>query len=283
MFYFRFFYALCVFLSFVPASRAAVTISTITTIQNGVTNYIETTLDGTAKATAVGKTVTRTNANGAVVTTVVTSSATGTGTGTTGTGATGTVTTGTTGTGTTGTGTTGTGTTGTGTTGTGTTTTGTGTATTTGTTAGTATTSAVATTSSATTTVSQEAGTRPDPSTDRTPLPASAVTTLSIESFITLTEGSTTYTTTRAPTWVWVTYTTAGRTITSSTTFVQRYTSTYSVIAEPSSGSIGMGSLTGDVGQVKSAGVVTVSNGAADMAATVPLVGGVLALISWLL
>lgn len=92
---------------------------------------------------------------------------------------------------------------------------------------------------------------RPDPSTSITPQPASPVTTLSWQSYATITFGDTTFTTSLAPIIVWVTITTNGAVATVSTTFIQRYSSQYNTVAVPSSGSIGLGSLTGKIGVVK--------------------------------
>ncbi|QLG73678.1 hypothetical protein HG535_0F01890 [Zygotorulaspora mrakii] len=231
-------------------------------------------------------TVTLTNGVGVVITqltvfdpatqtgTTRTGTATGTLTGTATTG-TGTATTGT-GTATTGTGTATTGT-GTTTTGTGTTTTGTGTGTGTGTTTTGTTTPGVAattTSSSASSVLSsgsgastssssrtssgvatpRQDGTRPDPSTDFTAPPDEAVTTLSIDSFVTITEGTTrTYTSSRGRTSdMWVTVVRGGHTVVVQTTFAQRFTSQYAVEARPSSGSIGLGTISGTIGQVRS-------------------------------
>lgn len=92
---------------------------------------------------------------------------------------------------------------------------------------------------------------RPDPSTSVTPQPASPVTTLSWQSIITIKQGDTTFTTNGAPNIVWVTLTTNGAVVTVSTTFIQRFSSQYATVALPSSGSIGLGSLTGKIGVVK--------------------------------
>ena len=132
-----------------------------------------------------------------------------------------------------------------------------------------------------------EAGTRPDPSTDFTEPPVTAVTTLSIESYITITEGTTsTYTTTRAPTSMWVTVVRQGNTITVQTTFVQRFSSQYVTVASPSVGSIGMGTLTGTIGVVKSAMKKTVSHNKAQhlsMSSFTSILGGLLTVLIWFL
>nr|CAI6698596.1 BAF_HP1_G0044020.mRNA.1.CDS.1 [Saccharomyces cerevisiae] len=132
-----------------------------------------------------------------------------------------------------------------------------------------------------------ETGTRPDPSTDFTEPPVSAVTSLSIDSYITITEGTTsTYTTTRAPTSMWVTVVRQGNTITVQTTFVQRFSSQYVTVASPSVGSIGMGTLTGTVGVIKSAIKKTVSHNEAQhlgMSSFNSILGGLLAVLIWFL
>lgn len=109
-----------------------------------------------------------------------------------------------------------------------------------------------------------------------------AITTLSVESLATITEtDGAVYTTTRAPTIIWVTYT-KGYTTTQSTTFAQRFKSMYTSSEKPSSGSIGLGTISGQVGVVKSYAVATLENDAAAVAAF-PIMGGLLALASWLL
>lgn len=132
-----------------------------------------------------------------------------------------------------------------------------------------------------------ETGTRPDPSTDFTEPPVSAVTSLSIDSYITVTEGTTsTYTTTRAPTSMWVTVVRQGNTITVQTTFVQRFSSQYVTVASPSVGSIGMGTLTGTVGVIKSAIKKTVSHNEAQhlgMSSFTSILGGLLTVLIWFL
>ncbi|AJT05201.1 Kre1p [Saccharomyces cerevisiae YJM450] len=132
-----------------------------------------------------------------------------------------------------------------------------------------------------------ETGTRPDPSTDFTEPPVSAVTSLSIDSYITITEGTTsTYTTTRAPTSMWVTVVRQGNTITVQTTFVQRFSSQYVTVASPSVGSIGMGTLTGTVGVIKSAIKKTVSHNEAQhlgMSSFTSILGGLLTVLIWFL
>ncbi|CAI4436802.1 BAF_collapsed_G0030510.mRNA.1.CDS.1 [Saccharomyces cerevisiae] len=132
-----------------------------------------------------------------------------------------------------------------------------------------------------------ETGTRPDPSTDFTEPPVSAVTSLSIDSYITITEGTTsTYTTTRAPTSMWVTVVRQGNTITVQTTFVQRFSSQYVTVASPSVGSIGMGTLTGTVGVIKSAIKKTVSHNEAQhlgMSSFNSILGGLLTVLIWFL
>ena len=115
----------------------------------------------------------------------------------------------------------------------------------------------------------------------------SAVTSLSIDSYITVTEGTTsTYTTTRAPTSMWVTVVRQGNTITVQTTFVQRFSSQYVTVASPSVGSIGMGTLTGTVGVIKSAIKKTVSHNEAQhlgMSSFTSILGGLLTVLIWFL
>ncbi|CCF56290.1 hypothetical protein KAFR_0A08560 [Kazachstania africana CBS 2517] len=107
---------------------------------------------------------------------------------------------------------------------------------------------------------------RPDPSTAFTSLPKSAVTTLSIDSMYTITEGTTkTYTSSRSATSIWVTVVSAGVTITVQTTFAQRFSSQYTAVASPSSGSVGLGSISGSVGYVKSTLEYTITDGANGM------------------
>lgn len=93
---------------------------------------------------------------------------------------------------------------------------------------------------------------RPDPSTSMTPYPLSAVTTLSMDNYYTVTQGTTkTYTSSRAHTTIYATVVISGQTIVRSTTFAQRFSSQYTAVAVPSSGSIGLGSLTGTIGVIK--------------------------------
>ncbi|CAI4050900.1 hypothetical protein SUVZ_14G0130 [Saccharomyces uvarum] len=141
--------------------------------------------------------------------------------------------------------------------------------------------------STSTGTAAEETGTRPDPSTDFTEPPVTAVTTLSIDTYVTVTEGTTaTYTTARAPTSMWVTVVRQGNTITVQTTFVQRFSSQYSAVASPSVGSIGLGSLTGSVGVIKSAMKKTVSHNEAqhlNMNSFTSILGGLLTVLIWFL
>lgn len=127
------------------------------------------------------------------------------------------------------------------------------------TTAGIGTVSTSSTSTSTSTSLSVENNGRPNPSTDFTKPPLTPVTTLSIESLATFTLGTTkTYTTTRANTKMWVTIVTMGQTTVIQTTFVQRFSKQYSEIASPSSGSIGLGSYTGEVGLVHSTQYLTI-------------------------
>ncbi|BAO42705.1 protein KRE1 [Kluyveromyces marxianus] len=96
-------------------------------------------------------------------------------------------------------------------------------------------------------------GTRPDPSTSRTPLNPDVTSAEPIDTYVTLTYGTTkTVTSKRQPTsGMWVTITKNGRTTAVQTTWIQKFSSQYSKLAEPSSGSVGMGTLSGSVGIVK--------------------------------
>ena len=106
---------------------------------------------------------------------------------------------------------------------------------------------------------------RPDPSTSMTPYPVSAVTTLSMDKFYTVTQGTTkTYTSARAHTTIYATVVISGQTIVRSTTFAQRFSSQYTEVAVPSSGSIGLGSLTGTIGVIKTNMKTTIKYNAAD-------------------
>ncbi|KAH3898674.1 uncharacterized protein SCODWIG_01016 [Saccharomycodes ludwigii] len=107
---------------------------------------------------------------------------------------------------------------------------------------------------------------RPDPSTGFTKPPLSAVTTLSEDTYVTITESSTTYTTTRGKTSnLWVTIVTFGQTTVIQTTFAQRFTTQYSALSTPSSGAIGLGTLSGEVGITQTDRQITItpSNAAA--------------------
>ncbi|EDO15309.1 hypothetical protein Kpol_1038p15 [Vanderwaltozyma polyspora DSM 70294] len=109
-------------------------------------------------------------------------------------------------------------------------------------------------------------GTKPDPSTDMTTPPVSSVTNLSMDPYVTITQGTTkTFTTTRGRTSIWVTVVDAGFTLTVQTTFAQRFSSQYKSVAEPSSGSVGLGSIKGTVGVVKH--TMTASASASDTVA----------------
>lgn len=107
-------------------------------------------------------------------------------------------------------------------------------------------------------------GTRPDPSSDFTIPPLTPVTTLSIQRFVTITEGTTkTYTTTRAPTVMWVTITTNDFAVVLQTTYIQRFTTQYSGSATYSVGSVGLGSIQGTVGVTKTTSVSSIGLGKA--------------------
>lgn len=112
------------------------------------------------------------------------------------------------------------------------------------------------------TTVNTDDNTRPDPSTDYTQPPSTPVTTLSIQSFVTITEGTTaTYTTEMAATSMWVTVVRQGNTIVMKTTFAQRFASLYTSVAVPSSGSVGLGTISGTVGVARTSLEVTIKDG----------------------
>ncbi|ODQ60933.1 hypothetical protein WICANDRAFT_61491 [Wickerhamomyces anomalus NRRL Y-366-8] len=205
--------------------------------------------------------ITTTNINGVTVT--LTNTVTSTGTATTNTATTNTATTNTattntattntatTNTATTNTATTNTATTGTGTATTGTATTGTGTGTaTTGTTTGGAADGEVEGTDTATT--------------GRTTTKLSQGTdTSSVNPTFTYSDATTTYITSSAWTSIWVTVTYSnGGVATVQTTYSQRFKSFYSSVDQPSSGTIGLGSISGSVGVVKSKHLVTQSTNA---------------------
>lgn len=122
------------------------------------------------------------------------------------------------------------------------------------------------TTSSTGSVAAVEAGTRPDPSTDFTEPPSTPVTNLSIDTYVTITEGTTkTYTSSRPQTSnMWVTVVRQGHTVVIQTTFAQRFTSQYIAEATPLSGSIGLGSLSGTVGGVRSDMQLTIELGNAQ-------------------
>ncbi|CAI8510045.1 unnamed protein product [Hanseniaspora opuntiae] len=94
-------------------------------------------------------------------------------------------------------------------------------------------------------------GPRLNPSTSITPLPSTPVTTLTIESYETITMKHTTYTTTRAKTSMYVTLTVQSMVEVIQTTFAQRFKTMYSNTFGGSSGSVGLGTLSGEVGKVK--------------------------------
>lgn len=95
-------------------------------------------------------------------------------------------------------------------------------------------------------------GPRENPSTSITPLPSTPVTTLKIESYQTITMKHTTYTTTRAKTSMYVTLTVQSMVEVIQTTFAQRFKTMYSSTFSGSSGSIGLGTLSGEIGKVRS-------------------------------
>lgn len=111
--------------------------------------------------------------------------------------------------------------------------------------------------SGATTSESHYTGPRSDPSTAITALPTSAITTLSVESYETITYGYTTFTTKRPKTSMWVTLTVQGIVEVIQTTFIQRFKTMYSSSFSGSSGSIGLGTLSGQIGQVKASYTIT--------------------------
>lgn len=122
--------------------------------------------------------------------------------------------------------------------------------------------------------------TNPNPSTSITPLPSGAVTTLTIQSYETLTFAYTTYTTKRAKTSMWVTLTVQGYSEVIQTTFAQRFKTMYSSSFSGSSGSIGLGTYSGTIGVVKSSLVITNSeNNAAGLSYTGYMTG----LFAWAL
>lgn len=125
---------------------------------------------------------------------------------------------------------------------------------------------------------------RPDPSTSVTPEPLTPVTTLSWQSWATITEGDTTYTTSLSPIIIWITVTTNGALATISTTYIQRFSTQYSTIAQPSSGSIGLGTISGEVGVVKPEHLTTIKyNNAFTLQASHPILSICAILLSWLL
>ncbi|KAK5773579.1 Kre1p PWA37_002481 [Arxiozyma heterogenica] len=125
---------------------------------------------------------------------------------------------------------------------------------------------------------------RPDPSTSVTPEPLTPVTTLSWQSWATITEGDTTYTTSLSPIIIWITVTTNGALATISTTYIQRFSTQYSTIAQPSSGSIGLGTISGEVGVVKPEHLTTIKyNNAFILQASHPILSICAILLSWLL
>ncbi|CCK72618.1 Kre1p KNAG_0K02550 [Huiozyma naganishii CBS 8797] len=127
---------------------------------------------------------------------------------------------------------------------------------------------------------------RPDPTTSYTPLLSSPVTTLSWQSYITITEGTTTYTTSHSPIIIYVTITRDGAVMTPSTTFIQRFSSQYTSVATFASGSIGLGSISGRIGVVKTNLQSTIDNNRGansfHLQAT-SLFGAFILLLSWVL
>ncbi|XBW38415.1 hypothetical protein QEN19_004003 [Hanseniaspora menglaensis] len=138
--------------------------------------------------------------------------------------------------------------------------------------------------SSSSSTNSRTTGTGYNPSTSITPLPSSAVTTLSIKSYDTVTLAYTTYTTKRAKTSMWVTLAVGQYTEVIETTFAQRFKTLYSSSFEGSSGSIGLGTYTGSIGVVKSSLVITnPSNKAGIMNSKGYLTGLIASLLMYLI
>lgn len=86
-----------------------------------------------------------------------------------------------------------------------------------------------------------------------------------MDTLITVTEGTTkTYTSSREKTSnLWVTIVTNGNTVVVQTTFAQRFTSQYDTVASPSSGSVGLGTISGTIGRVRTDMQSTVSGNAA--------------------
>ncbi|OBA21764.1 hypothetical protein HANVADRAFT_28316, partial [Hanseniaspora valbyensis NRRL Y-1626] len=136
--------------------------------------------------------------------------------------------------------------------------------------------------SGATASSSSYTGDRPDPSTSITPLPSGAVTTLSLETYETLTFSYTTYTTTRAQTSMWVTLTVQGIVEVIETTFAQRFLTMYSSTFSGSSGSIGLGTYSGTIGVVKNSYLYTESDNGAAMN-VLSNKGYIAGFLSWLL
>ncbi|KAK9463577.1 uncharacterized protein V1516DRAFT_40857 [Lipomyces oligophaga] len=77
----------------------------------------------------------------------------------------------------------------------------------------------------------------------------------------TSTTSTTTTTATPDPTYVWITITTNGVLITTSTPYVQEFSSMYTSLATLSTGSIGLGTISGTVGSVRAASVTTTVQG----------------------
>ncbi|CAR26865.1 hypothetical protein ZYGR_0I01370 [Zygosaccharomyces rouxii] len=108
--------------------------------------------------------------------------------------------------------------------------------------------------------------TRPDPSTNMfTPPPSTPVTDLSMDTLATMTQmkdGKTNvYTTTKEHTSnMWVTIPYKGSSTVVQTTFAQRFASMYDKVASPKQGSVGLGSISGTIGVVKSQMKYTLSS-----------------------
>ncbi|CCF56289.1 hypothetical protein KAFR_0A08550 [Kazachstania africana CBS 2517] len=120
---------------------------------------------------------------------------------------------------------------------------------------------------------------RPDPSTKV----RSVVTSISVDSYFTVTEGTTkTYTSLRDPTSIYVTITTEGVTLVVQTTYGQAFSSQYTAVATPSSGSIGLGTIEGTVGVVKPAMYYTVTNNDATHAFNSNLAGVIGSMIAFI-
>lgn len=109
---------------------------------------------------------------------------------------------------------------------------------------------------------------------------ALASTTLSSS---TLSSSSTS--TSTSTTWVWATGTnSAGVSATTESAYTQTFSSFYSVVASPSSGSVGMGLISGLVGDIRSYSVVTVNGTPNSTPSVLNLVGllfAALGIVAW--